>query len=214
MNRASLSHFCLVLAALLAGCGQAERPTDATTANFEHAVRSYLAVRGDLCINRSSWPVVVTNEEFAQGSRNSVQLPVLEKLGLVRSSVVDAVAGDEDAKHPTRARRYELTEAGKPYYLAHAPYRRAPEHARADHDFCAAKLTLKHIEGWTPPTSTQPGAQTIVSYTYDVAPAPWTADSDARKVFPMVDRVLRGAGTMKLQEPMVLTAEGWEAKDL
>jgi hypothetical protein len=30
----------------------------------------------------------------------------------------------------------------------------------------------------------------------------------------MVDRVIRGAGILELKEGMVLTAQGWQAKDL
>jgi hypothetical protein len=67
---------------------------------------------------------------------------------------------------------------------------------------------------WNPPASAAPGAQTVVTYTYDIDPAPWAADAAVRRVFPAVDRVLRGAGNMELQQAMVLTRHGWEAKDL
>jgi DNA-binding MarR family transcriptional regulator len=189
---------------LLAACGQPERVGDANEAHFTQALQAYLARRGDLCVNRSAWPVEITREEAAQGSRNSMQLPVLERLGLVRSTMVAA----------TQSRRYELTDEGRRFLLARAPYKRDTGHAVADHDFCVARLSLKHVVGWETPGSQRVGAETVVSYTYDVSAAPWTADPQVRQVFPMVDRVLRGAGTMQLKEAMVLTADGWEAKDL
>ncbi len=192
----------LLPAALLAACSNS--PSDPSTANFEQAMNTYLAARGDLCINRGAWPVDITREEAQQGSRNTVQMPVLEKLGLVQSSIVA----------DTQARRYELTDAGRQYYLPRAPHQRDAGHAVADHDFCAAHLTLKRVVRWEPPSSAAVGAHTVVSYTYDVSPAPWTADAEARRAFPMVDRVLRGAGVVQLQEPMVLTPRGWEAQDL
>ncbi len=73
-------------AALLAGCTPPARVTDASEGNFVQALHAYLDKRGDLCVNRSTWPVDVTSEEAEQGSRNSMQLPVLERLGLVRST--------------------------------------------------------------------------------------------------------------------------------
>jgi hypothetical protein len=203
-----------LLLALLAGCNPPARVTDASESNFVQALNAYLDKRGDLCVNRSTWPVDVTREEAQQGSRNSVQLPVLERLGLVHSTAVEVEVGEPDAKKRTSARRYELTDAGRKFYVARTPYKRDPGHPVADHDFCAAHLSLKHIVRWDTPSAQGPGAQTVVTYTYDVAPAPWTSDAEVRRVFPMVDRVLRGAGSMELKEPMLLTAEGWEAKDL
>jgi hypothetical protein len=54
----------------------------------------------------------------------------------------------------------------------------------------------------------------VVSYTYNIAPAAWTSDPEARRVFPMVERMVRGEGVVRLKEGMVLTPHGWEAKDL
>src|SRR3954468_12114854 len=203
-----------LLLALLAGCAPAHYSAEPSEANFTHAMQAYLARRGDLCVNRSTWPVDVTREEATQGSRNSVQLPVLERLGLVQSSIVQAETGEHDARRPTQARRYQLTEAGRRFYLARAPYQRDPGHAVADHDFCAARLSLHRVVRWEPPTSPSPGGETVVTYTYDIAPAPWAVDGEARRVFPMLDRLLRGAGTLELKEAMVLTPQGWQAREL
>lgn len=185
----------------LAGCADKDAPNEA---NFTHAMQEYLAARGDLCVNKNSWPIDVTREEARQGSRNTVQLPVLEKLGVVRSA--DAVAEGQPV------RRYELTDTGRRYYLARTPYKRDTGHAVAAHDLCVAKLTLKKVQHW----EAAPGKaqEMVVSYTYDIAPAPWASDAEARRVFPVIDRLVQGAGVLQLKEAMVLTAQGWEAKDL
>jgi hypothetical protein len=49
-----------------------------------------------------------------------------------------------------------------------------------------------------------------VTYTYKVDAAPWTGDADVQKAFPMVDRVVRGAGTMQLKQNFKRTEGGWE----
>jgi hypothetical protein len=77
-----------------------------------------------------------------------------------------------------------------------------------------AKLTLEKVTDWqlTDRGAGQRGA--LVHYTYRVDAAPWTTDPDARRVFPMVDRVIRGAGRAELEEGFTLTADGWVANEL
>lgn len=200
----------------LAACSHADDPRAANEANFRRAMTDYLARRGDLCLARSSWPVDITREELAQGSRNSVQLPVLERLGLVASSQVEIDLPAEDARpaRRTKGTRYQLTDSGRRYYLARAPHQRDTGTRPPDRDFCVAHLTLRKVVGWEPPGSAAEGAETVVSFTYDIAAAPWTSDADARRVFPVVDRIVQGAGRLQLKEAMVLTAQGWQAKDL
>jgi hypothetical protein len=205
---------------LLAGCGQHGRDNQRALnqANLTHAMNDYLAKRGDLCLAKNSWPVVVTEAESKALSRNALQMPVLERLGLVSGADATVELAGEDGAAPTRAhaRRYDLTTEGRKYYLAR-PAHKTPtgnRFAEAGHDFCAARLSLDKVVGWAP--SNAPGAarEAVVTYTYKVDPAPWTADQALRAVFPMVDTVIRGAGTMQLKEGVVLGANGWEAKDL
>lgn len=216
MTRPSFTILTIAALAMLAGCGQGKR--ELNQANLTHAMNDYLARRGDLCLAKSSWPVVVTEAESHAGSRNALQMPVLERLGLVTGADADVEIPGEDGAPPTHAhaRRYALTEQGRKYYLAR-PAHKTPtgnRFAEADHDFCAARLSLDRVVGWEP--SSVPGArnEATVTYTYKVDPAPWTADQALRAVFPMVDTVIRGAGTMQLKEGVVLGANGWEAKDL
>jgi hypothetical protein len=200
--------------AVLAGCTDHKR--DLNQANMTRAMNDYLAKRGDLCLAKNSWPVVVTEQESKAGSRNALQMPVLERLGLVTGSDAEVEQDNKDGeKGQVHARRYALSAEGQKYYLARAPHKRPTGNrfADADHDFCAARLSLDKVVGWEAPAQGVKD-QTVVSYTYKIDPAPWTADQAARAVFPMVDMVIRGAGTMQLKETMVLGANGWEARDL
>lgn len=194
---------------LLAAC---HHGPDANQANFSAAVKTYLAKRGDLCLAKNTWPIDVSAAEGTSGSRNALQMPVLEKLGLVVSSAALADRNTDNGTVTEQVRRYQLTDAGKRYYLTRAP-RKAPSGDRfldAGADLCAVKLSLDKVQGW----EATPDGGMLVSYTYQVAPAPWTADADVRRVFPVVDSVIRGAGTTQLKEAFIAGADGWEAKDL
>lgn len=218
MKRLTLCAIPMLPLALLAGCAPGKH--ELNQANLTRAMNDYLGKRGDLCLAKNSWPVVVTEAESQAGSRNALQMPVLERLGLVagEDALVELAGEDGTATKSAKAhaRRYQLTAEGRKYYLAR-PAHKTPtgdRFADAAHDFCAARLSLDRVVGWEP--SNVPGAknEAVVTYTYKVAPAPWTADRALRAVFPMVDTVIKGAGVMQLKETVVLGARGWEAKDL
>jgi len=182
--------------ALLAGCHNA-RELDQASAT--RALTAYLDQRGDLCLAKNSWPIVVTDAEARAGSRNAVQMPVLERLGVVEGASIDG------------GRRYALTVEGRKYYLARPP-RKTPtgnRFADAPGDLCAAHLTLDRVVGWEKAAA----QEAVVTYTYHVQPAPWTQDAGARAVFPMVDTIIRGEGQLQLKQTIVLAPGGWEAKD-
>jgi hypothetical protein len=179
--------------------------TEANRDSFTAAVTGYLDKRGDLCLGKYDWPIEVSVQEIQAGGRNAVQLPVLEKLGVVQSI---AVSSDDHAQPAAAlvARRYELTETGKKYYLKREGARAHPA------DFCAAKLSLDKVVSWEVHEN---GAQSeaVVTYTYRVDAAPWAKDADAQRVFPAVARVLSGAGKAQLREAFTRTGQGWTAKD-
>jgi hypothetical protein len=208
MNRKLL--LALLLTSALVGCADKRAPT---AANFARGLHDYLRVRGDLCLGLSEdqWPIDVWPGSAAMHDRNAVQLPVLQKLGLVASS--DAVVDKATVTGVSRVgvRRYRLTDAG------HAALVKRPGLSGGGSgvvDLCAAKLTLDQVTSWeiTDRGGGQRGA--LVHYTYRVDAAPWTRDPDARRVFPMVDRVVRGAGSAQLEEGFTLTADGWVANEL
>jgi len=207
MNRKLL--LGLILSSVLAGCADKRAPT---AANFARGLGDYLRVRGDLCLGlgNDQWPIDVWPESSAVHDRNAVQMPVLEKLGLVSSS--EAVVDKATVTGVSRVavRRYRLTDAGRAAMVRRPGLSGGPGVV----DFCVAKLTLDKVASWelTDRGAGQRGA--LVHYTYDVEAAPWTRDPDARRVFPMVDRVIRGAGSAQLEEGFTLTANGWVANEL
>lgn len=196
------------LAFALTGLAACSAHTEANRDSFTAAVSDYLDKRGDLCLGKYDWPIEVSAQEIQLGGRNAVQLPVLEKLGIVRSTDVSTDDHAQPAAAPLAARRYELTETGKKFYLKRAGA------AGGEHpaDFCAAKLSLDKIVSWEVHEN---GAhsEAVVTYTYRVDAAPWAKDADAQRVFPAVARVLNGAGKAQLREAFTLTGQGWAAKD-
>jgi hypothetical protein len=212
MNKALSPFLCAAL--LLAACSHR---TDASAENFTTGLHAYLEQRGDLCLGKT-WPVVVSEQEAQHGSRNALQMPVLEKLGLVSASpvMVEAPKGDSDAPPAPPVmipgRRYELTEAARRYV------RQRPSPIGADRtphdDLCAARLSLDRVVKFEPAGKNQERPAQRVSYTYSVDAAPWTADPSVAPVFPMIDRVIRGSGRAELQETFVLTDRGWVAQEL
>jgi hypothetical protein len=202
---------CALLLALLAGCHDTR---ELNRANLTRALNDYLDQRGDLCLAKSEWPVDVTEQELRTGSRNALQMPVLERLGLASASDETVERdGDDGVPATIKVRRYSLTARGRKYYLSRPPHKNpgGNRFAEAAHDLCAARLSLDRVVGWE--TASSPGTA-VVTYTYRVAPAPWTADPGARAVFPMVDAVIGGAGVRQLKQTMLLGAGGWGAKDL
>jgi hypothetical protein len=75
------------------------------------AVRAFLADHGDLCLAWYTWPRELTVEQQRSGLNEAVQLPVLERLGLVKSSEVPASQPGADSGGLSR--RYALTAKGQ-----------------------------------------------------------------------------------------------------
>ena len=204
---------------LLGACG---KKSDATREHFEDGLRAYLERRGDLCLAKSTWPIDVTPHDVAVGTRDAVQMPVLERLGLVRSSEATTEVTTGDGVLPVEVRRYELTEAGLRDYRAREIGVNAAGERVAAGDLCVARLSLATVVGWemAPPgsgASAAGGAERAhaeVSYTYGVAAEWWTRDAEVKRVLPMMARVVEGAGKATLKESFTLTPDGWVADEL
>jgi hypothetical protein len=208
MNKLCLS---LLFAVALIAC---TRSPEASREAFSQAMNTYLARRGDLCLAKSAWPIDVTQHEVDVGARNALQMPVLERLGLVSSSVATIDIDDEGTSHRIDVRRYALTDAGRRYVVTRSPVGAASA-GPARSDFCAARLSLDKVVDWKLGSDANGGLQTAtVTYTYRVEAAPWTSDPGIRQVFPVVAGVIRGAGSAQLQETFAATDEGWVAVDL
>jgi hypothetical protein len=51
--------------------------------------------------------------------------------------------------------------------------------------------------------------QTVVKYTYHIKAAPFLSDPEAQKVFPIVDRIIRGAGSQIMTATVQLKDGRW-----
>jgi hypothetical protein len=204
------------LAALACLAGGCARKTDASRVNFESGMRAYLERRGDLCLAKDTWPIDVTAQDIKARSRDAVQMPVFERLGLVRSSDVVFDVNADDAPHAVEVKRYELTEAGRRDFREHEIGVNPAGQKITAGDFCVARLSLAKVVGWELSTGPAPdtASHAVVSYTYEVEADPWTKDPEAQKVLPAVARVVNGAESVELTESFTLTPDGWVADQL
>ncbi|BEP60882.1 hypothetical protein GmRootV213_14360 [Variovorax sp. V213] len=187
-----------VALAVLAGCGPQQH--EANLQNLTAAMNAYLATKGDLCLGKTQWPIDVPQREAGTRSRNAVQMPVLEHVGLVSASAAK-VQDAREGEQPTEiaVTRYALTEEGKKYFRTR----------ETQGDFCAAHLALDKVVGWEARKDGKDASAVVVTYTYKIDAAPWTGDAGVQKAFPMMDRVVRGAGTMQLKQNFKRTQTGW-----
>jgi hypothetical protein len=208
MNR----QLSLPLAALLFTCAPFSRTAMGAAAPalneeaLKPALEKYLEDRGNFCLGKFDWPIAVSKQEFQIGSNNAVQMPVLEKLGLVAGSATD---------NP-EVRQYALTEGGRKYYLAKRTVTIAPGDVAVEHagDLCAAKLALDKVVAWQPPEIVNGRVHTTVKYTYKIlSAAEWTSDPDVKRVFPMIRKIIEGEGSLKLIQAFAWSNESWVAID-
>jgi len=203
-----------LLVVTLSACASKTEPSQA---NFARGLNAYLEKRGDLCLGKFDWPIDVTQHESEVGSRNALQMPVLEKLGLASSSeaTIEVKSDDEVPVTSTvKARRYQLTDAGRKYYVTREFVSQIGGNAVHQGDFCAARLSLDKVVGWELSKSPDDHQLAAVSYTYKIDPAPWMQNADAQKAFPVVAHMIQSAGTAQLRETFKLTDKGWIAQDL
>jgi hypothetical protein len=177
------------------------------------ALREYLAKQGNFCLGKFDWPIDVSERDFQLGTRDAVQMPVLEKLGLVVASEASVIRRTDDTEETVAVRRYALTKSGERFYLKREIARTTPDGQKIVHggDFCAAKLSLNRLIQWDESTIVGSYEETTAKYTYKITPASWTRDEEIRRVFPMIDRIIRGEGTLQLQQRLRLVGKSWVA---
>jgi hypothetical protein len=189
------------------------------------AVTHYLSDHGDLCVGKFTWPRVVSQQDQLARTNDAVQLPVLERLGLVESTEISAPAAADATTNAAvqgsqsgstvataeTARRYSLTAKGRRFYLQKkrttlGVHDQPVEH---DQDLCVARLKLDKVVKWSPPEQVHGHPETVVRYTYHVKAADWMADPEARQVFPVVDRIIRGAGNVLMTATLQAQNDTW-----
>jgi hypothetical protein len=191
------------LAGLLqAGAAQPSRQT------LTRAVTHYLSDHGDLCVGKFTWPRVVTPEDRLANTNDAVQLPVLERLGLVESTEISGPA----AATAESGKRYSLTEKGRRYYLQkkHVTVGAHDLPVKHDADLCVARLSLDKVVKWSPPEQMHGHLETVVRYTYHINAADWMLDPQARQIFPVVDRIIRHEGNMLMSATVRLQDGKWQ----
>lgn len=206
------SSLLLSAALLLMSACHAKPKVDLKVASqdtFTRGVVAYLAVHGELCLGKE-FPIDVTEREQELRSRNALQMPALEHLGLVRSSQTMGQVTTEDGPLAVPVTRFELTDSGRQYYRTRPS---AAESDKAHGDLCVAQLSLDKVVSWEMPSG-KDAASATVRYTYHIQAAPWTRVPEIKAVFPAVDRVIVGAGSALLKEGFTLTNDGWVANEL
>jgi hypothetical protein len=165
----------------------------------------YLAQHGDVCVGKFDWPIDVAPGDAEAGSRDAVQLPVLQQLGLTEAASGTVMRTDkEGAQQEVPVQRYSLTEAGKKFYLKRATttVTKSGEKIARQGDFCAGKLRLVKVVGWDAATET-------ASYTYKFAAAPWMREPSAQQVFPMIAYIMKGEGQLQMKQRLRLDHGRW-----
>jgi len=193
----------ILLAALsLAACHPGD-PRLASRENFKSALQTYLSSHGDMCIGKFTWPIDVSYRDAQARSANSLQMPVMQKMGLVSAQQI------EGQGQPVM--RYQLTDAGRKFYV-HKPIQSlTPQGTMLTHegDFCYGTMQLDQVIGWSPVREVAGQPQTVVTYTYRIDAASWTRNADMRRVFPMVAMIVDSGGTLQLKQTLRLGDKGW-----
>ena len=198
---------------LAAGTGAAE-PAAADRDAAVAAVTRYLAGHGDFCLGKMDWPVDLSALDERARGRDVVQMPVLESLGLVRSSMATALraegpdAQEGTAPVPVAVRRYELTALGERFVREREIVVPGPQGDRVvrRRDLCAAHLALDAIVDWKPDAQS---GRWIATFTYVATAAPWASAPAFRQVFPMAVRVIEGARSLQLEQGFRRVGDAW-----
>jgi len=197
----------IAMVCALAACGTGNDPKAPTAENLAAPLDDYLARSGDLCLAMTDWPIDLTEAEAGSGARHAIQFPVMEQLGLVHSTIVEVPKSTENPDGAIK--RFELTDAGRKFYKPHANAARGADHPN---DFCVAQLKREKIVDVKLDASDARHPVAVVSYTYKIDPAPWMQNADAQRVFPMIARIVNGAGgQIQLRQGFMLGDKGWVA---
>ena len=217
MTAIAMKKIPLLLLALAATAARADLPDRATATA---AVERYLAAHGDFCLGKTEWPVDLSALDLRAHGRDTLQMPVLESLGLVHSAkaialrVEGPVAEEGGPPVPIEVLRYTLTPAGEAWFKAHDALvdRTDGERLVRARDLCPATLKLEEVVGLDEVAAGNGVPQFVARYTYVVADvAPWATTPEFRRVFPLAARVIDGAHAMRLEQRFRFVDGQWVA---
>ena len=199
---------------LLVSCASKK---DANEKNFSEALNSYLAKKGQICLGiPSPWPVDLNESEHRSGMGRAPEMAALEKAGLVRSHETETEYAPPLSSRPVKAKvlRYELTDNGKTFYREKDRLGLAGN-KQVQGDLCYGQQTLDKIVKWEGPTVAGNSKAASVFYTYKIENlAEWAKNSDIQRIFPGVASAINGAGKTQMNQALILTNQGWQAKGL
>jgi hypothetical protein len=199
---------------LLIGCSSKK---DANEKNFSEALNSYLAKKGQLCLGiPSTWPVDLNEAERRGGMGTAAEMVALEKAGLVRSHETETEYTPPLSSRLVRAKvlRYELTDNGKTFYREKHRLGLGGNN-QVQGDLCYGQQALDKIAKWEGTTTIGDSNEATVFYTYKIDNlAEWAKNPDIQRVFPGVASTINGAGTTQMNQALILTNQGWQAKGL
>lgn len=206
----------LALAASFANANTAAVPDRAEAATV---VAKYLADHGDFCLGKMDWPVDISALDERAHSRDVIQMPVLESLGLVRSGAATAMrvegadAEEGGAPVPVAVKRYELTPLGERFMRdREVMVARAEGDLRVRRrDLCAAHLALAEVVAIAPGDGPR---GFVATYTYEAQPASWATAADFQHAFPMAARVIDGSRQMQLKQAFEWADGAWRPAGL
>ena len=188
---------------------------DANDKNFTQALNAYLAQKGELCLGIPSvWPVDLNEAERRSGIGRAAEMAALEKAGLVRSHETETEYTPPLSSHPVKVRvlQYELTEDGKKSYRAKETVALVGTNGTQG-DLCYGQQKLDKIVRWERPTTVGDSKEASVFYTYKIDNlAEWAMNSDIQRMFPGIVATIDGAGKTQMNQPLILTNQGWQAK--
>ena len=197
---------------LLIGCGS---KNDANEKNLSDATNAYLVKKGQLCLGiATKWPVDLQDSDRGPGSVKGSEMAALEKIGLVRSqeteTEVTPLSGARSVK--VKVLRYELTDDGKKFYQEkEAPGLIGQKESRGD--ICFGQQALDTVIKTEGPITVGDKKEMTLYYTYKIENlADWAKNSDIQKTFPGIISTINGAGKTQLNQNLILTDQGWEAK--
>ena len=141
-------------------------------------------------------------------------MAALEKAGLVRSHETETEYTPPLSSRPvkTKVLRYELTDNGKTFYREKDRLGLAGN-KEVQGDLCYGQQALDKIVKWEGPTAVGDSKEASVFYTYKIDNlAEWAKNPDIQRVFPGVASTMSGAGNTQMNQALILTNQGWQAK--
>jgi len=197
---------------LLVGCGS---KNGASEKNLSDATNAYLVKKGQLCLGiATKWPVDLQDSDRGPGSVKGSEMASLEKIGLVRSQETETEVTPLSGAPPVKVKvlRYELTDDGKKFYQEkEAPGLIGQKESRGD--ICFGQQALDSVIKTEGPITVGDKKEMTLYYTYKIENlAEWAKSPDLQNTFPGIVSTINGAGKITLNQNLILTDHGWEAK--